>query len=450
MRTQLLVPFEGPGSGTEELSWAQRSMWASITREGSSITLGGTFALPEGTSEDVIAAGLRFLFGRHQALRTRYEIQPDASLRQVLYSSGEFSIALVDAADRDPAVVAEELHDAYQTKDFDYPNEWPLRMAVVKKDGRASYVVAVYLHLALDAGGLRALLADLASMDPETGESPNEITASQPFDQARWQRTPAAVRQSAASLRHLEKILRTVSLHRFLGPEAEGEPSFPRLDFQSPATRLAVRAISQRLSVDTSQILLALFGIAVTRITGNNPFLTILAVSNRFRPGFADSVSQLAQVSPCMIDFADCTLDEAIGRARRAAVSAYKYGYYNPVDRRALIEQINADRGAKVDMSCIFNDRRTERDLNSEPVSAEQIRAALPDSVLNWPIGVEEIPETIYFSVDDAEDAVRFELSADIRYLPRERMEELARSIETLAVQAALEPGASTLIHTAP
>lgn len=449
MQTQLLVPFQGSGSGTEELSWAQRSMWASITREGSSITLGGLFALPSDTTEDVIASGLRFLLSRHQALRTKYEVQSDGSLRQVLYSSGTFAIALVDAADRDPAVVAEEIREDYQTKDFDYPNEWPLRMAVVKKDGVASHVIAIYLHLALDAGGLTALLADLATMDPETGQSPNEITASQPFDQVRWQRTPAALRQSTASLRHLERILRTVPLRRFPGPEPAGEPSFPQLDFRSPATRLAVRAISQRLMVDTSQILLALFGIAVTRATGTNPFVTILAVNNRFRPRFADSVSHLAQVSPCMIDFADCTLDEAIVRTRRAAVSAYKYGYYNPVDRRALIQQIDSDRGAKVDMSCVFNDRRLQRDLNSDPVQPERIRSALPDSELSWPVGVEEIPETIYLSVDDAEDAIRFELSADTRYLSRERMQELIRTMEQLAVQAALEPGASTLIPAA-
>src|SRR6185437_15161126 len=108
---------------------------------------------------------------------------------------------------------------------------------------------------------------------------------------------------------------------------------------------LALRAISQRKGMDTSQVLLGVYAIAVARVSGCNPFVTMLAVSNRFRPGFATSVSVVAQISPCLIDVADCTLDEAIGRARRAAVIAYKYGFYDPRQRVALIERIAAERG---------------------------------------------------------------------------------------------------------
>ncbi|MGI8665191.1 MAG: condensation domain-containing protein [Jatrophihabitans sp.] len=451
MRTQIHVPFEGAGSGTGELSWAQRSMWATISREGQSVTMGGISPLPPGTTEQDAAAGVRFLISRHQSLRTRYQVREDGSACQVLSDSGVFSVDVIEAGDRDPAVVAGEIRDDYQNRNFDYANEWPLRMAVIRSHGVATHVVAIYLHLALDALGLRALLADLATMDPVTGTSPEPPSGTPPIEQARWQQTAAAQRQSHASLRHLERILRSIPIRRFPPPEdLSDEPSYPQFAFRSPATRLAVRRISQRLRIDTSPILLALYGIAVTRLTDNNPFVSILAVSNRFRPGFATSVSQLAQVSPCLIDLADISLDEAIGRARRAAVGAYKYAYYDPAARRELVARIAADRGEKVEMSSFFNDRRLNRDLTAAaPPTDEQIQAALPHSELSWLTDIEEIPEILYLSVDDDDEAVLFELSADSRYLPPDRLEALAYEIEALAVQAAIEPSAPTLVRSA-
>ncbi len=189
---------------------------------------------------------------------------------------------------------------------------------------------------------------------------------------------------------------------------------------------------------------------AVTRVSGTNPFLTMLAVSNRFRPGFASSVSVVAQISPCLIDLADCTLDEAIGRARRAAVSAYKYGFYDPPQRVALIERIAAERGRKVDLSCFFSDRRTERDQEPAPIDLAQLTGSLQHSSHRWRPELEEIPEKLYLSVDNDDEAVLLQLSADTRYLSPEQIVELAQDIEATAVQAALDADQPTGIAALP
>jgi hypothetical protein len=273
-----------------------------------------------------------------------------------------------------------------------------------------------------------------------------------PLEQARWQQTPAAQRHCQASLRHLEKVLRTVPLDRFGYPPADQPASYPRLAFRSPAIRLALREISRRKNMDTSQVLLGLFAIAVTRVSGTNPFVAMLAVSNRFRPGLAKSVSVVAQISPCLIDLADCTLDEAIGRARRAAVSAYKYGFYDPPQRVALIERIAAERGRKVDLSCFFSDRRTERDQELAPAATDpaQLTDALQHSSYRWRTELEQIPEKVYLSVDNDDDAVILQLSADTRYLSPEQVIALAQDIEATAVQAALDADQPTGIQAMP
>jgi hypothetical protein len=450
MRDRVLVPFSGPGEGVELLSWGQRGLWQTTLKEGKSVTMAGVVEPPAGTTVQALVEGLQFALGRHQSLRTRLRFDPDGTVRQVVSSSGTTTMELVDAGTADPAEVAAAELARLQSYDFDYVNEWPIRAATILSNGAVTHFLVVYLHLALDAFGLQVLLDDLASRDPVTGLSDRPVTGMAPLEQARWQQTPAAQRHCQASLRHLEKVLRAVALDRFAQPPADQPARYPRLEFRSPAIRLALRAISQRKNMDTSQVLLGVFAIAVTRVSGTNPFVTMLAVSNRFRPGFATSVSVVAQISPCLIDLADCTLDEAIGRARRAAVSAYKYGFYDPPQRVALIERIAAERGRKVDLSCFFSDRRTERDQQLEPIDPACLAGALRHSSYRWRPELEEIPEKIYLSVDNDDEAVLLQLSADTRHLAPEQIIALAQDIEATAVQAALDANQPAGIETMP
>lgn len=450
MRDRVLVPFSGPGEGVGLLSWGQRGLWQTTLTEGKSVTMAGVIEPPAGTTVQALVEAQQFAMGRHQSLRTRLRFDEDGTIRQVVSSSGTTSMELVDAGTDDPAEVAAAELARLQSYDFDYVAEWPIRTATILSNGAVTHFLAVYLHLALDAFGLQVLLDDLAGRDPVTGLSDRPVTGMSPLEQARWQQTPAAQRHCDASLRHLEKVLRTVALDRFAEPPVDQPASYPRLEFRSPAIRSALRAISQRKNMDTSQVLLGVFAIAVTRVSGTNPFVTMLAVSNRFRPGLANSVSVVAQISPCLIDLADCTLDQAIGRARRAAVSAYKYGFYDPPQRVALIERIAAERGRKVDLSCFFSDRRTERDQQPAPIDLADLAGAVRSSSYRWRPELEEIPEKIYLSVDNDDEAVLLQLSADTRHLSPERIIALAQDIEATAVQAALDADQPAGIETMP
>jgi len=445
MADRVPVSFSGPGEGIEELSWGQRSMWISIGREGRSITLGGIAPLPPEATLQRLTDVLRFAMGRHQALRTRMVFGPDGSVRQRVFSSGTVMLEVVEAGEEDPAAVAQRVYDDFTGRDFDYEHEWPVRQAIICRRGTPSYSVAVYLHTQLDGMGLQELVDDLANLDRRTGQALCPVEGLGPLDQARWQRTPAAQRQSDGSLRHLEKVLRTVDLERFPLLYPEQEPRFPMLRIDSPALLLATRLLARQLNIDSSPILLGLYAVATGRLRQQSRFVTLLAVSNRFRPGLATSVSLLAQVSPCLIELADITLHEALSRARRASVSAYKYGFYDPVARLELIERIHAERGGPVDLSCFFSDRRAKRSAAgpTDP-TRDDVLAALPATTLRWVPRVQELPEKLYLTVADADDAIGLELHAGSQYFTPAEMQELALSMESLAVEAIRDPAATT------
>jgi len=450
MVERILVPFQGEGSGVEELTWGQKGLWQTMRTDGRSRTMTGIDELPPGKTVEDAMDTLRFVVSRHQSLRTRMRIDSDGHTRQVLSDTGEVPLEIVDAGDADPAAVAVEVRNRYRDTDFDYENEFPVRMAMVRKDGELTHAVVVYLHTAMDAFALSILMSDLANMG--AGGEVQPVTAIQPLELARKQRTPASQRQCDASLRHLERVLRGISPHRY---EPNGvESGWSTIGFTSPAAQLAVRALAARNNVDTSPVLLAAYAVASTRITGNNPFVTVLAVSNRFRPGFADSVSPLAQVSPCVIDVADASLGEVIGRAWHASMTAYKHAYYDPALRVKLLETVNRDRGQVIDISCFFNDRReAAREPAGRPMATDQeIRDALPLSRLRWePAGPTR--QKLYLDLNDAPngvDAVDITATADNRYLTKADMETLVRGIEAVVVEAALDPAATTGVHSVP
>jgi hypothetical protein len=450
MVDRILVSFEGEGAGVEDLAWGQKAIWRSIQRTGHAETIDGIAPVPPGTTLEDCATALRFGMNRFQSLRTRLRFEPDGRVRQELFSSGEVPMEIVDAGDADPAEAAEQLRLRYNATPFDYADEWPVRIGVIRKDGVFTHSVAVYLHLAFDAHGFTVLLADLAASDFGAKPLP-PVTAVEPLEQARQQATPAVQRRGAAAIRHMEQVLRAASTHRFPPPAEPGESYYRRLRYNTPATGLAVRAIATAQRVDTSAVLLGSFALAVARLTGNNPVLAVLAVSNRFRSGFADSVSVLAQISPCLIDLADLTLGEVAGQARRAAMSAYKSAYYDPMLRVELQQRLAEERGEEIDLSCYFNDRREDIDPPTGPMpTAEQIRQAQALGVVRWDLDSEAIDEKLYFDVDDVPGGLEFTMSADTLYLPSAEMERLARTIEAVTVETALDPTAPTGFSAVP
>lgn len=441
-----------------------------MQRTGRTMNIGGVMELPPGTPVEEMTGVLRFVLGRHQALRTRLlfpdpEAEGGVHPQQVVSESGESALCVIDVdEDDDAAAVAEEARSAYEFDPFDYATEWPVRMAVVRQAGRLTHLVVQYGHVMVDGASLTVVSDDLRNLDRVTGAAAAEaLTAVTPLELARMQDSPAGRRQSGKSLRYWEAVLDSVPARRFGESDDPREPRFWEILCYSPAMHLGLESVAARTGAATSHVLLAAYAVALARITGRNPSVAQVVVNNRFRPGLAQAVSQISQNSLCAIDVADCTFDEVVARAWKAGKDAFMHGYYDIGDHAALIEEVERRRGEPVDISCYVNDRRGPDlpGLADRVATEEQLRAALKRTRLRWDRKFPMYDGSFFLHVDSGPDtnvpgrdipeerelpAVYFAIWADTHCLAPAEIEACARELEAVVVEAALDSGVRTQV----
>jgi hypothetical protein len=437
----MVVDFAGEGSGVAELSWGQLELLGAMQRQRTWMPLPDKQPLPAGTTLEDVAEWLRYLMNRHQVLRTRLRFPADGQPCQVLHASGEIAVDVVEAGDEDPVDVAQRMIDQYERHDFDLARDWPIFLAVILKDTVPAYRVITVCHIVWDAFGALEMLAELRDHEAGGTASSRQITAMQPLEQARWQRSPAGQRHNDAVLRHWTQVLRQMPARRFAAPVDRGEPRHWWMEFVSPATHLAVQAIRGRTGAGSAQVILTLFLVALARVTGVNPSVTRIAVNNRFRPRLADSVSVIIQYGLCMVDVAGVRFDEALERVSRRVIATFKNAYFDPTQMTELVETIGRERGEELDIHCYYNDRRLTEEQKpvADPPTAAEIRAALSATRFDH-VPLSRRSERLFAAIEDAPGTFRMTLEADTWHLPRETMLVCAQAMEQTAVAAALDP----------
>jgi hypothetical protein len=436
----IAVEVAGDGAGEGPLTWAQTDHWRGIVKTGQAATLSGAYRMPDGSTLAEQVELLRFVVSRHPALRTRLRLTADGHARQVCSATGQVTLWVVEAGSGHPAEIAQRVRELLTMRPFDYQQEFPVRMAAIMAAGQVSQLVICYLHLAIDAGGLSALQADVTGRDPVTGAPAGPVQAVQPLQLAAIQAGPAGQRQSAASLRHLERVLRTAE-PALLGQPREGPAEYRGFRYRSPATLSALARIVQAQRVPAPSALLALFAISLARQLGTGSVWTMVLVNNRFRPGLADSVSQLVQSSPFVLELAGCSFAEALARAQQGLLQTYKNAYYDGYQQDKLIERVERERGCEIQLGCYYNDRLDERapSLPAEPASDDELRQAL--GLSSWQDEDGPLPDVgLFVNVDHLPDALAFPVSFDTRYLDPTAVWQIVRGIELVAVAAAIAP----------
>jgi hypothetical protein len=443
MAETILVRFAGDGSGTGQLTWAQRNVWWMMEMLGTAAMVGGTMPLEEDTELEHIVNLLGFIMSRHQSLRTRIGVDPDGVPFQVLSDSGEVPLEVHDARDGDdPAALAESVRERFETAPFDIGADWPVRMAVVRKNNTPVYFVAMYPHMAIDAYGFTALAEDLANLDRETGGQLRPRGGVQPLELAAQQQTASARRQSDFSIRYWAQVLQSIPPRRFNESADKRDPRWWEGVYDSPAAYKALRVLAARLETHTGPILMAAYAIAMAKVTGISPSVLRTLVSNRFRPGFAESVSVLAQPGLSVVDVEGLTFDEVARNAFRGQLQAGKHGYYDPRDLWALFEKVNTERGVELDLLCYFNDRRrTMAGMPEGPLpTVEEITDALPLSTWRWGIRTNNPDVKAYLNVNSKLDTLNYDLLVDTHALSPAELLAVLREIEAALVSAVLDP----------
>jgi hypothetical protein len=315
-------------------------------------------------------------------------------------------------------------------------------MGVVRRRGVLTHAVAIYCHLAIDGPGLAVLTADLANLDRVTGREVIPVAGLRPLELARQQRTPAAQRQSRAALRHWQRLLHAIPPPVDAESQPQRGPHYWHLDCRSPALYLALRKIAARTRVDSGHVLLAAYAVMLARVTGTNPSVSQVLVSNRFRPGCAESVSHLTQTGLVVIDVADSPFDEVVARSWKASMAASMYGYYDAGQQSQVFQQVCRERGLDLDIPSFFNDRRRRsRPAANEPEpSPDEVRAALPLTTMRFSEQRDWFGGLLFLHVNDAPDTIDLTAWGNISSLSRAELEDQMRQFESSIVAAAMDP----------
>lgn len=439
MVKRILVQFKGEGSGAEQLSWGQWAQWGAYQTDGRVVSAGGMMALAEGVTVEQLTNLMGLILSRHQSLRTRIQLDEKGVPHQVVQESGEVVLEVAEAGD-DPAEMAEAIRGRYDDLGWDIFEGDPVRMAVVCKNGVASHFVAMYNHFLIDGSGIDALGRDLANLDLDGNRQLKPVEGLTPLEQMRLQQEPSARRQQDVSLRHWENCIRKMPLALFSDSKDLRQPHRWEATYNSPAAHLAVQVLMGRTKLHSGVILLGAYAKALSEVAGQNTIVLRSLVSNRFRPGFADSVSAVAQAALMLIETADCTFDELTTRAFRAQVSGGRHAYYDPRELWALIERVTSERGERPDLTVYYSDRRRAmaQGLAEGPLpTREQVLAALDDSALSWGEPDDEPGATAFFLLNGAKDAIDYTLSVDTHRVSPSQMEAILRTVEKVLIEGA-------------
>lgn len=331
------------------------------------------------------------------------------------------------AEHHDPAAVAEQIRQRYWDDEYDFATDWPVRMAVIRQLGVPTHRVWVSV-----------------TWRP-TG----------PVSRSSWPswRTgqPQAPVRAAPPRAHLAA----------LGPPAPRRPRPPLPGSQrSPPTALLERQLylpghvpggtrdqrpHRRRGVAGAAGAVA---VALARVTGVDPVVTRVVVSNRFRPALARTASPIVHNGLCVVDVAGITVDEAVQRTQHRAMTAYKYAYYDPDRLAELVARVGRERGEEVDIGCFFNDRRLrDREQPGPAPTPQQIRDALPLRSFQWNERQgDEGYDPLFLNIDDHADGIAISVFVDTHRFSPGGAEACVRGMEAAAVAAAFDPAVPTQV----
>ena len=331
----------------------------------------------------------------------------------------------------------------YTTMPRDFEQEWPLRMAVVRRRGALTHLVVVTCHLVTDGAGMAVLSRETQARVTQP------VDGMQPLELAEWQASPAGKRQSAGALRYLEKTMRSMAPQRLPVSDDPREPRHWTGELSSPALNLAIRTIGARTGADSSSVLMALYAVVLDRRGIMRPAVIRPLASNRFRRGMANVVCNLVQSGICVLDVADTTVDAVVRQAKRGIMAAYKNSYFDPDEELALVDQIAHEQGPGAERWSphtwsFFNDRRVSARSEPEPVSEERLRELMKATSFRWIEKKDNPYEPLFLHIEETPESVLLLVAADTHHVSPADNEGIARDMERLGVEAALDEGLAT------
>ncbi|MFJ7277782.1 condensation domain-containing protein [Kitasatospora sp. NPDC098663] len=434
------APAEGSTVDSGPLTLGQDNMIRCIGRDApEQINKDSLWPVPDGTSVSAGLAALRRLVERHESLRTSFPAGPGEDgfpERQVVHPEGRFTVTVIEAGDRSDAqldVLATELGRADIAVPFDLAAAPRLRLTLVADGERLLRLVAVVCHAGADGAATALLIQDW--LDLAAGKDLPPVTAPTPLRIADAERSAQGRRKSAAALRYWARSLATGPQVVFADARITGPPhdlSAVLVRSRSAAEDLA--AVCRRTGASPSVVLLAAFAALVAHRSGRTGLALSALSANRQRAALVDHVGTLAQDALILLDTGAADLDQLIGRAKAASLSAYWHSTLDAEQVWRLIEDCAHLRGSRFPRHVVVNDLSLT--IPAAVADAQPAAAADPELIR---LPAPQLPVRLMFTILRISGSLDFALISCPQVLDPDETDQFARAL--LAVLAAAVRG---------
>ncbi|NUT42894.1 MAG: hypothetical protein HOV86_23205 [Thermoactinospora sp.] len=377
--------------------------------------------LPRRVTRDDVVRATELLLARHEGLRTTWEERG-----QHAHGSGELAIA-VHETDGSPADLAQQAGDRLRAERFDLEGEFPLRMALVCRQGAPRLAVFVLPHTAVDAISLAQVLQewDRLLLGAEIPAQPPV----QPIDLAEQEHTPESRKRADATIRHWREGLDRAPQTMFPIAFDTEHALLPRLRVRSADAAAALERATRRTGASRSIIVMAAFGALLGLRTGQPSCLLASLSSNRTRPALRGHIGPLAQDALIVADLRAATFDELVRRFRVAALSGYQHSRFDSDRLWNTIDTLDEERGTRYARDCVYNDMSLQAASTGEPPPEQEAE-------LDW-LEPASLPANLSLWVNRLDESeLELLLWVSPRVLARAEAERFSRGLVRLLVEA--------------
>ncbi|MFE7588499.1 condensation domain-containing protein [Kitasatospora sp. NPDC057512] len=438
---RITVRYAAEGGGSGPLTRGQDNMVLCIRRDApEGINRDSVWPVPDGVSVPAGLVALRLLVERHESLRTSFPAGsgPDGFPdRQVVHRNGRFAVTVVEAGGRSDAeldVLAAELGraDVAVPVPLDAPPR--VRFTMVAAGERLLRLVAVVCHAGADGAATAVLIQDWHAL--AAGKELPPVTAPTPLQVAVAEQSAQGRRRAAAALRHWARILTTGPQVVFADARITGPPGgHGALLVRSRTAADHLAAVCRRTGASPSVVLLAAFAALVAHRSGRRELVLSALSANRQRAALIDHVGTLAQDALILLDTGAADLDQLIGRAKSASLSAYWHSTLDAQQVWQLVDDAAHLRGARFSRQVVVNDLSLT--IPAAVADAQPASAVDPElTVLPAP----PLPVRLMFTILRITGSLDFALVACPQVLDPEEAEGFARALPALLAAAAEGP----------
>lgn len=431
------IGFSALSSGEGDLTSGQRYIWdimEALAPHDEHLNIAFPIEIGPGISLAQVLTVVQHTIERYDTLRTFFPRRADGTLYQRLDASGRAPVTLRDVSNEgDVDDETAELMTDLAGRRFDLTRAGLLRCGVVSRRAQPSRLVLCLSHMLTDAIGawmlsrrLRGqLLPDVSGLSPETDRP------WQPLDQLAVEQSDAGRLVAQQSLGYWREHLAVAPLDH--GPPSADAASSPRYwhgALTSSALTLASGRLADRWKVSSNSVLLAAAGVLLGHVSGEDAPMLIMRVSNRMPGPTQHAIGHYLQAVPIGFNLTVHSVGLLVRAVHRTAITAYRYGRYQPSELTALLAELRQTRGAPVD---IFNTVNCIRQPARHQGRSADAAANISESSFNWleKREVEAIKTFLYIYPGN-----EVSLFADTATIPPSGIEESLRGLERMLVAA--------------